>query len=99
MKERGDNTVVINLEKTDNVIAYCSDCRSLVFHGNDETPLKRKVLKSRVVEHLDSGTIGHEVDVIYPRKSEKERIIAGKKFVSPPKHFVEIPRSGIFRKN
>jgi hypothetical protein len=99
MKERGDNTIVINVEKTDNVIAYCSDCRSLVFHGNDETPLKRKVLKNRVVEHLDQSTIDHEVDVIYPRKSEKERIIAGKTFVSVPKYILEAPRSGIFRRN
>lgn len=99
MKERQDNTVVISVEKTDNVIAYCSDCRSLVFHGNDETPLKLKVLKKRVVEHLDRRIIDHEVDVIYPRKSEKERIIAGEAFVSTPKYILEAPRTGIFRRN
>lgn len=99
MKERGDNTVVINIDKTDNVIAYCSDCRSLVFHGNDEIPVRRKILKSRVLEHLNYGNSKHGVDVIYPRKDEPERIIEGYKFASSNNLILGFPKRWFYKYN
>lgn len=97
MKERQDNTVIVSVEKTDNVLAYCADCRTLVFHGNDEMPIRRKILKSRVLEHLNYGNRKHGVDVIYPRKEENERIIEGVKFTTTPSPILVIPKSWLYK--
>lgn len=97
MKERQDDTVVVPVEKTDNVLAYCPDCRTLVFHGNDDTTIKQQILRRRVFEHLDYWGEEHGIDVIYPRKEKNERIIEGKKFTSNPSLILDIPKSWLYK--
>jgi hypothetical protein len=73
---------VIFLERDQNVLAYCPNCQSTVYLGNDEVNQNRMVLRQRIIEHLEFWGEDHNIDVIYPRRDHK-RITEGVEFIIP----------------
>ncbi len=94
MKENGKDFAVV-FGKTDNVLAYCSDCRTLVFHGNDQNNLRKMVLKRQVMDHTQNRIAKHTVDVIYPRNTDGKRIIPANIYLGPQGKSVEVPTRGL----
>ena len=70
----GEAEVILGIEigPEDRIIAFCSNCKSIIFKGNDDTPAKHRVLNERLRDHLDFFDWNHNIDVIFPaRKTDK----------------------------
>jgi hypothetical protein len=51
-----------------NVFAFCGDCSLVIYKGGDSTPMEHRILRDRLLEHLDDTDWDHEIDVIYPKR-------------------------------
>ena len=71
------------LDKKDNVIAFCASCDTVVFIGSDKTQIGNRILRERVIEHIESFEKPHQIDIVYPRAATDRRIIDGEDFISP----------------
>ena len=83
MRERPKEEALpkFSLERGENVVAYCLTCKSTVFKGNSRNSIGNRVLRERVINHLDFFMGTHKVDVIYPLRKIGGRI-SGQEFVA-----------------
>lgn len=68
IEKENTETMVFYIDKKECLLAYCPDCRKILYHGQDPTQTQQRVLKSQIYDHLDSFTEEHAVDIIHPRR-------------------------------
>lgn len=90
--ERPNSPTYVYLRKDENVLAYCSECETPVFVGNDQTEIKKAILKRRVASHMEFFNGRHNIDVVFPRKTTNN-IIEGKDFIKPRFVILEVKPS------
>jgi|GEM_PF-3636838 len=82
-REKIEPELIYDVEIKEGVklVAFCLDCHSVLFKGNDSSAIERRVLRERIHNHLETSNWDHDVEVIYPNR-EKEKSIDAQIFLS-----------------
>lgn len=94
MKEKEKSEIPqFELEPDDNTVAYCQTCQKPIFIGNDKTRVGHHYLRVQIMDHIESFTEMHTVEIHHP-KDPQRRIENGWEYINTPIHMVSEKRIG-----